>query len=506
MAFASEKGRHGAAGVSTGFDIDNSLRFNDDDSAYLSRTPSSAGNRKTWTYSAWVKNSSMANANGGNSSSIFEAYEDDSNRVRLYFDDVGPLSFYCKLGGSITMRLLTNALYRDFSGWYHIVLAVDTTQSTNTNRVKLYVNGEQITSFSSSTYPSLNAEHAVNNTTVHNVGAGSYAGSIYAGTHFDGYLAEVHFIDGTALTPTSFGETGDYGEWKAKKVSGLTYGTNGFYLNFKGDDSIIAATGGTITTDGDYKVHTFTSDGNFIVTSASGAKVVEYLIISGGGGGGGGGGANAGGGGGAGGYLAATGTVVAVQTYPVVVGLGGAGGVYGTSISTAGTSSWNSISPAKGGAGGVGDGNGTRLRQGGGSGGGCSGVSWVTGAAGTAGQGNDGGDKGSQLTGGGGGGKSSAGGNGGSTAGAGGAGLASSITGSSVTRAGGGGGGGTTYGGSYGGGAGGSGGGGAGSMTGTGAAGTTNTGSGGGGSAGNGGGGTGGAGGSGVVIIRYKFQ
>ena len=226
------------------YTIDQSLRFDNDDTAYLTKTPAGAGNRRTWTYSAWVKTSSLA-ADGGNSGSIFEAYEDDGNRVRLYFDDGGglnPLSFYCKLGSSLTMRLLTTQGFRDFSAWYHIVLAVDTTQGVDTNRVKLYVNGEQITSFSSSTYPSLNEEYAVNDTEVHHIGVGSYSGSLYGGTYFDGYLAEVHFIDGTQLTPTSFGEEGDYGEWKPIEVTGLTYGTNGFYLDFSdsaalGDDA-----------------------------------------------------------------------------------------------------------------------------------------------------------------------------------------------------------------------------------------------------------------------------
>ena len=129
------------------FEIEQSLRFNQGDSAYLSRTPASASNRKTWTFSAWCKKSSLANVSPRAANTLFDAYVDNDNRLRLYFDDTGPLSVYGKIGGSITMRMLTNAFYRDFSAWYHVVLAVDTTQGTNTNRVKLYVNGEQITSF-----------------------------------------------------------------------------------------------------------------------------------------------------------------------------------------------------------------------------------------------------------------------------------------------------------------------------------------------------------------------
>ena len=219
------------------FEIEQSLRFNQGDSAYLSRTPASASNRKTWTFSAWCKKSSLANVSPRAANTLFDAYVDNDNRLRLYFDDTGPLSVYGKIGGSITMRMLTNAFYRDFSAWYHVVLAVDTTQGTNTNRVKLYVNGEQITSFSSLTYPAQNAEHQVNSAISHNIGAGSYSGGVYAGIYLDGYLGEVNFIDGQQLTPTDFGETGTYGEWKPIEYEG-TYGTNGFYLPFKQDYTV----------------------------------------------------------------------------------------------------------------------------------------------------------------------------------------------------------------------------------------------------------------------------
>ena len=117
------------------------------------------------------------------------------------------------------------------------------------------------------------------NTTTHYIG---WEGSGYA---FEGHLAEYYMIDGQQLTPASFGETDStFGHWKPIEYDG-TYGTNGFYLNFKGG-GIIAANGGTITTDGDYKVHAFTSDGTFTPTSVSGDGYVEYLIIAGGGGGG----------------------------------------------------------------------------------------------------------------------------------------------------------------------------------------------------------------------------
>jgi hypothetical protein len=219
MAFASDKGRQGAAGVSTGFDIDNSLRFNDNDSAYLSRTPSSAGNRKTFTFSCWYKKSTN-NAQ----QALFYTQTGGEHAVR-FRDDDNSLDWFYYSGGYV-WRLRTSALYRDTSAWYHIVAVFDTSNGTASERARLYINGERITSFQTETYPSQNAEQAINSTVAHHIGHFSTA-------YNDGYMSEVHFIDGTALDPTSFGETGTYGEWKPKEVTGLTYGTNGFYLDFK---------------------------------------------------------------------------------------------------------------------------------------------------------------------------------------------------------------------------------------------------------------------------------
>ena len=228
MAFSSEKGRQGAAGVSTGgFDIDNSLRFNDNDSATLSKTLSSSGNRKTWTFSGWVKRGNLAT--GSHQRILGTTYEASSD-VALHWRSNDSLEFqnYEAGGGSNNWSLRTTALFRDTSAWYHIVFCFDSTQSTSSDRYKMYVNGTRITDFAVEQYPTLNTNGVWNwNTRTHYVGSGPST------QYLDGYLAEVHFIDGTALDPTSFGETGDYGEWKAKKVSGLTYGTNGFYLDFK---------------------------------------------------------------------------------------------------------------------------------------------------------------------------------------------------------------------------------------------------------------------------------
>jgi hypothetical protein len=118
----------------------------------------------------------------------------------------------------------TTALFRDPSAWYHLVVAVDTTQATSSDRVKIYQNGVQITSFSTAGYPSLNYNTIFNNSgTTYQISGQSVA------EYFDGYISEFHWIDGQALAPTDFGETNDDGVWIPKAYAG-TYGTNGFYI------------------------------------------------------------------------------------------------------------------------------------------------------------------------------------------------------------------------------------------------------------------------------------
>ena len=135
---------------------------------------------------------------------------------------------YAAGGGADNYTVVTTPVFRDTSAWYHIVFAWDTTQGTDTNRIKLYVNGERITAFNdSTTYPPVNFNGYWNSSSyVHYIGTDEDIAS-----KFDGYMAEMHFVDGSALAPTSFGETGDYGEWKPIEYSG-SYGTNGFFLNF----------------------------------------------------------------------------------------------------------------------------------------------------------------------------------------------------------------------------------------------------------------------------------
>jgi hypothetical protein len=200
----------------SGYDINNSLRFRASASAYLNRTPASAGSRTTWTLSMWVKRGAL----GSPTKELFTA----SSGGEFFFGTGDTLSLY----DNSTTYLNTTQVFRDPSAWYHIILAWDTTQATNTNRIKMYVNGSQVTAFSTASYPAQNTTSSFNNNTLHNIGQ-YFGGGSY---HFDGYMTEVNFIDGQALTPSSFGETDTTtGSWKPKAYTG-TYGTNGFYLNF----------------------------------------------------------------------------------------------------------------------------------------------------------------------------------------------------------------------------------------------------------------------------------
>jgi len=466
------------SGATTDYDIGQSLRFEDGSSDYLSWTPASAGNRKTWTFSCWVKRGNL-----DTEQVIFGGGTSGTNNCLIRFNSDNTLRFHNYVS-SFQWNLTTTAVYRDTSSWYNIIAVADTSNGTSGDRVRLYINGQRITAFGTETYPSQNYDGLINSSIEHTLAKYPSASS-----YQDGYLAEVNFIDGTAKTPADFGETGDYGEWKPKKYSG-TYGTNGFYLNFAGG-GIMSATGGTITTNGDYKVNSFTADGTF-TPSADG--YVEYLVIGGGGAGAADGATTAGnGGGGAGGYRTGYLAVTESTAYSITVGAGGVG-TTGSSQVNGANSVFSSITSAGGGGGGYFT---STPGAAGGSGGGGSAQTAAGGAANPAGQGNAGETATNGQGGGGGGGAGEAGGTDGT--GQGGDGLASSITGSSVTRAGGGGGS-RASGGAR---AGGDGGGGAGGNGGAGADGTANTGSGGGAGVS---GGSAGSGGSGIVIIRYKFQ
>jgi len=225
----------GASGSGGAYNISRSLRFNAADSAFLSRTPSVAGNRKTWTWAGWVKRSKLSGA----IQKIFTAGTSGSSHTGIQVTASEQLEVF-HLAGSFVFQLVTTQVLRDLSAWMHIAVAVDSTQATASNRVKLYVNGSQVTTFSTSSYPATqNADFEVNNTSFHAIAKSAItAGSNYV----DGYLADIHFIDGQALTPTSFGEfSATTGVWMPKAYTG-TYGTNGFRLTFADNSAATATT------------------------------------------------------------------------------------------------------------------------------------------------------------------------------------------------------------------------------------------------------------------------
>ena len=216
--------------------ISRSLRFNSADSAYLSRTPGTAGNRKTWTWAGWVKNAFTPSAYPR----IFSAGSTTSNTIEIALMASANGSELRVLGDTGSVRKLnwtTVNKFRDPGAWFHLVVALDTTQATAANRLKVYVNGTQITTAgASSTLPSQNDEFEVNNNSIHYIGrSGPYT------EYMNGLLADIHFIDGQALDPSSFGEFDTNNVWQPIEYSG-SYGTNGFRLPFSDNSGTSSTT------------------------------------------------------------------------------------------------------------------------------------------------------------------------------------------------------------------------------------------------------------------------
>jgi len=237
------------------YEVERSLKFNGADGAYLERTPSSSSNQRTMTFSFWFKR-----AENDGFATVFRSKEDANNRHGIDFVSGGQLRLWGNDGGSVAMTVQTTQVFRDYSAWYHFVLALDTTQATDSNRVKMYINGEQITDFTTATYPSQNFDFGFNYSS-----ADTQIGTD-GGTTCNFYLAEFHEIDGLQLTPSSFAETDAVtGEYKPKKYAG-SYGTNGFYLNFSDNSNTTAATLGK---DSSGNGHNFTPN-NFSVAAGVG--------------------------------------------------------------------------------------------------------------------------------------------------------------------------------------------------------------------------------------------
>ena len=186
---------------------------------YLTKTPSSAGNRKTWTYSAWVKLNSTATMQ------LFSAGVDSGNYNSLRITSTGLRA--TNYNSSNAWNIRTNRLLRDLFAWYHIVLRVDTTQSTASDRARLYINGELQTSLLENSYPAQNQDEYVNNTNLHAIGTTVPVNS----NNFDGLMTHIHLCDGYSYDASSFGSTdATTGEWKINTNPNVQYGTNGFFI------------------------------------------------------------------------------------------------------------------------------------------------------------------------------------------------------------------------------------------------------------------------------------
>ena len=201
------------------YEIDQSIRFDKTTSSHLSKTYGSAGNRRTWTFSTWFKRGKI----DGTRQSLFAA----GGPAYL---QIGPDAASREMitilneGSGTNLNWYTTQVFRDPSAWYHLVWQFDSTQASGDDRTKLYINGSQVTDFTKAVTPSLNLEGAINNAVEHKIGE-----LHIANYYFDGYQAEINFIDGTALDASSFGEYNADGVWIPKKYSG-SYGSNGFYI------------------------------------------------------------------------------------------------------------------------------------------------------------------------------------------------------------------------------------------------------------------------------------
>ena len=223
-----------ATQVASGYEVANSLRFNDGSSDHLTRTQTNDSSNTKFNFSVWIKRSNLG------ASQVLYATQSGSDEARVEFNSSDQLFWYKYNGSSFQWSLQTNRVFRDVSAWYHINLKYDSTQGTSSNRLKMYINGVEETSFSQSGYPSSSENSNFFQ------GATAYLGcSENTAGFFDGYMSEYVILQGQALDPTSFGEfDSDTGIWKPIDVSGLTFGTNGFYLDFENSGSLGADVSG----------------------------------------------------------------------------------------------------------------------------------------------------------------------------------------------------------------------------------------------------------------------
>ena len=225
-------------------------------STYLTRTPSSAGNLKTFTISAWIKRADISTTLG---TLLLCSYTSSSNYTNFYIGSGDKLTVNSSGTGS-SCFIETNRLFRDASAWYHIVIAVDTTEGTASDRVKIYVNGVRETSFASTTYFGSSVNTLINSTVSTNINRNQYGTAQGSSS-----MSHFHLIDGTAYDPTAFGEYDANGVWKIIASPSVTYGTNGFFIlkngnsvtDQSGNSNNFTVAGGTLTNTEDSPSNVF---------------------------------------------------------------------------------------------------------------------------------------------------------------------------------------------------------------------------------------------------------
>tara|TARA_R100001591_G_scaffold28144_1_gene39004 strand:+ start:10 stop:1383 length:1374 start_codon:yes stop_codon:yes gene_type:complete len=249
----------GANSVSGGYEVSNSLRFNSSDSARLTDDFSSAS-RQIFTFSTWFKRSKLSAT-----MSLLSSGTSNSERTSLFINSDDTVRFFSSESDSVAKLLKSNAVLRDPSAWYHLVLRYDSTQSTDTDRIRFYLNGSEMDYQSSPVYPAQNnSTQYIGSNDTHAVGCLFHGSS--ASEFFDGYMTETHYIDGTSLDHTSFGEFNDNKVWIPIKYTG-TYGTNGFFLQFKQTGTSQNSSGIGADTSG--------NDNHFAVTNLAATDITE---------------------------------------------------------------------------------------------------------------------------------------------------------------------------------------------------------------------------------------
>ncbi len=344
-----------------------SLRFDDASSSYFSRTPTVAGNTKTWSLSFWRKQES-----GSNTEPVLSCGSYSGGITTVYFNASGALSIADYSSSAYNVKVYSNAKYRDPSSWSHYLVVFDSTQATSTDRVRIYKDGTRVTDIDSNgnTFPSQNFAGEINTAALHMIGRDGSSSSDYG----RGYLAEMFFLDGTALDGASdFGETdSDTNQWKPKTAedikAAVTFGNNGFYLPFSND---ALATSFTDASRSWNQEQTY--------TVPAGKTSLEVLVVAGGGAGGNG----YAGGGGAGGIVHHTNFAVTPgDTLPVIVGAGGAASNTAGPANKGGDSVFSTMTATGGGGGGTS----ISASSSGGSGGGGGMVDGTDGTGAAAGQ------------------------------------------------------------------------------------------------------------------------